>query len=47
VYLHSQADNRTSHWSFLNFCKIPWNSLAISKFHQKGQVLRPAENCGP
>jgi len=43
-----KADYRTNHRSFLNFCKIPWNSTTISKFHVKGQILRQGSKfCGP
>jgi len=36
--LRHQADDRTNRQSFLNFCKIPWNSTDTSKFCGKGQI---------
>jgi len=46
--------DRTKHQSFLNFCKIPRNPTAISKFREKEQISRldsefrdPRKTVGP
>jgi len=52
--LRHQADNRTDRRSFLNFYKIPQNSVNISKFRGKKQIPRlgskfrgPRKTMGP
>jgi len=39
INLCHQANDRTNRWSFLNLSQIPRNSMEISQFHRKGQIL--------